>query len=337
MQVFRLSYNNDDSDVPFHFESFDLNNQKGLRHTLQKKSKCVLTLGSYDGVHLGHREIIEEVIREAREKSLKSVLITFDPHPRLVLAPESRPKILTTLSEKLAHFESLGLDEIVVIRFTREFSRMRADEFVRKVLIDELQIAGVVIGYDHGFGKDRMGTIETLKKLSLEHGFFVSMVEEQNLDGEHVSSSSIRKALESGDLRIANRMLKSPYCLSGLVIEGNKLGRRIGFPTANLSLLPEKLIPKTGVYFAETTVLGKKYAAAMNIGFRPSVTSVSELRVEAHMIGYEGDLYGKELSFNLLERIRDEQKFPTIDALKDQIQKDIKAILEYSDEYHIIQ
>ncbi len=293
----------------------------------ERKASAV-TIGTYDGVHLGHRAIIATLVSDAKARGLRSVVITFEPHPRLVLGKTNGAPIflLSTLDEKLHVLESLGVDCVIVIHFTKEFSETPAETFVEDVLVKQIGLAEIVIGYDHMFGKNRGGSFETLARLAEKHHFAVRQIPEQKVDEHHLSSTAIRRFLESGEIEHANKLLGSPYQLSAVVIEGDKRGRTIGFPTANLLPPTAKLIPKIGVYAVEVEVENKRYSGMMNIGTRPTVQAQSSVAIEAHLLEFNGDLYGKELTVRFLARLRDEQKFSSLDALKAQLERDKRAV-----------
>ncbi|NTV47239.1 MAG: bifunctional riboflavin kinase/FAD synthetase [Chlorobiales bacterium] len=287
--------------------------------------RSAITIGSYDGVHAGHRKIIARLVKSAKRAGLRSILITFEPHPRMVLRKEGMPllKLLTTFEEKKSLLAPLGLDVVVVIEFTKEFAKTSAETFVKDILVKKLGLADIVIGYDHGFGKDRQGTIETLEALSKVYGFGIEITEEQLMDGKHLSSTAVRHLLEEGLIEEANHFLQTPYLLTGKVVLGDRLGHQIGFPTANLAIQnPHKLIPKCGVYVADVSIDGVCYRSMMNIGYRPTINDDHQLSIEAHILKFDGDLYGKELRFAILSRIREEKKFSGLDALKAQLAKD---------------
>jgi riboflavin kinase/FMN adenylyltransferase len=291
-----------------------------------------VTVGSYDGLHVGHRKIISTMVERARKEGLRSVLVTFKPHPRFVL-DTSTPcpvRLLTTLEEKIRHLEPLGVDLLLVVRFDHQFARRSSGEFIREVLVGMLGARQIVVGYDHGFGHDRSGSETTLRSLGAECGFGVEVVGEVPIAGEPVSSTRIRRLLLEAKIGEANACLGSPYPIGGTVVEGRRLGREIGFPTANLRLAnPCKLLPAMGVYIADTLIDGREYRAMLNIGTRPTVSESGDVSVEAHILGYSGELYGRELSFRLLGYIRDERKFASLEELRGQLESDKKMVELY--------
>jgi len=321
----------------YHFRNGVLSQLDTERPKPFERKASAVTIGTYDGVHLGHRAIISTLVSDAKSRGLRSVVITFEPHPRLVLGKTNGSPIflLSTLEEKLSALESLGVDCVIVIHFTKEFSETSAETFVEEVLVEKIGLAEIVIGYDHMFGKNRGGSFETLVRLAEKHHFAVRQIPEQKVDEHHLSSTAIRRFLESGDIENANKLLGAPYQLSALVIEGDRRGRTIGFPTANLLPPTAKLIPKIGVYAVEVEVGEKRYRAMMNIGTRPTVQTQSGVSLEVHLLDFNGDLYGKTLTVRFLTRLRDEQKFSSLDALKAQLERDKVAAQRLSPEFSV--
>ncbi len=291
-----------------------------------------VTVGSYDGVHKGHRQIIARMAAIARLRHLTSVVVTFEPHPRRVLkGPVSGPLgLLTTLEEKIDLLAEENIDLLFVIRFTPDFASRTSDDFIRNVLVKLLGAKIIIIGYDHAFGRDRSGSQRTLEQLGIELGFDVKVVEEVLIGQKHFSSTRIRRLLEAGKIDEANEFLGSPYMVSGSVVDGEKRGRDIGFPTVNLRLSDsDKLLPRSGVYHTQTVIDGTLYNAMMNVGVRPTVSSEGIKTVEANILGYRGDLYGASLRFKLLRFIREERKFSSLEELKIQLEKDKKTVELY--------
>ncbi|WP_369822557.1 bifunctional riboflavin kinase/FAD synthetase [Prosthecochloris sp. HL-130-GSB] len=297
--------------------------------TVFEAQPSAVTVGSYDGVHAGHRRIIGRMIDAAKREHLRSVVVTFEPHPRQVVdSGNALPvRLLTLLPEKQRLMASLGIDCLFVVRFDREFSLRSSEWFIRHVLEEIVGARTIVIGYDHGFGRDRNGSSETLRDFAGRDGFHVEVVDEVRLDDEHFSSTRIRKLLADGRVAEANRFLGSPYMISGRVVHGAALGRKLGFPTVNIQPAnPDKLLPRRGVYVAETEINGARVRAMMNIGNRPTLNEVSQPVIEAHLLDYEGVLYGRELFFSVLSRVRDEKKFASPEELQIQLQKDKKMV-----------
>lgn len=294
-------------------------------------SNAVVTSGTFDGVHLGHQKILKRIREIARSIQGETVLITFWPHPRLVLHPHNHQlRLLSTFEEKANLLRQLGIDHLVTIPFTQEFSQMSSKEFIQQILIDRIHTRKLVIGYDHRFGKNREGSFEYLQQHSQEFGFELEEISREDVEEIGVSSTKIRKALESGDIRTANLYLGRPYELNGLVVKGQQIGRSIGFPTANIHVPNDyKLIPKDGVYAVEAKVEDQLYKAMLNIGNRPTVDGTKKT-VETHLFDFQGDLYNKLITVYFRDFIREEQKFDGLEALKKQLiedQKTAKSVL----------
>ncbi len=285
-----------------------------------------VTMGTFDGVHRGHMSIIESVVTSARERGLKSALITFDRHPISVLYPDKAPSILTTLDEKLAIIERTGVDIAYVVRFTKEIAGMTADEFVERFMVSCLGMKHFIVGYDHAFGKGRDVSNETLLSLGDKYGFSLTIADPVSFDGAVVSSSLIREHLLNGDVADASQMLGREYNLQGNVVPGNGIGRKLGFPTANIDVEHEaKLVPGQGVYSGCLTIDGVRRRSVVSIGPRPTFNDSREI-IEAHVLDFSGDLYGKRVTLSFDERIRDLRKFNSENDLKNQIQKDIEQV-----------
>lgn len=285
----------------------------------------VVTIGTFDGVHLGHREVIAELKRIAHNTGGESVVFTFFPHPRMVVTPnEDIIRLLTTQEEKCLLLDELLLDHMVIYPFTREFASLSYTEFVKNILVDQMHICKLVTGYDHKFGHDRQGDFHALKILGDFHGFEVEQLDPLLVENVAVSSTKIRQALETGDVQKASHYLGYPYLLKGKVVEGRRLGREIGFPTANI--LPDdqhKLIPTDGVYAVLVNVGGVPYKGMLNVGSRPTVnTNVDHRSIEVHIFDFSADIYQCDISVSFVERIRDEVKFGSLDQLKEQLALD---------------
>ncbi|GAB3536853.1 bifunctional riboflavin kinase/FAD synthetase [Pontibacter brevis] len=286
----------------------------------------VVTSGTFDGVHIGHQKILNRVKECARQSNGQSVVITYWPHPRLVLFPEDNSlMLLSTIEERIDHLRDFGIDYLLIIPFTKEFSRTSSRSFITDVLVRAINTKVLVIGYDHRFGKNREGSFENLKARSAQYGFEVEEIPRQDVDDVGVSSTKIRKALEDGDVETANRYLGRPYTLTSEVVEGNKLGRTIGFPTANLALpRNHKLIPANGVYAVWVKLGETRYAGMMNIGLRPTVDG-KQLSLEVHILQFDQDIYGQPITVEFVAQLRKEQKFEGLEALKSQLAKDKEA------------
>ncbi|MFT2008823.1 bifunctional riboflavin kinase/FAD synthetase [Pontibacter sp. 13R65] len=296
-----------------------------------KLSHAVVTSGTFDGVHIGHQKILKRVQERARQANGQSVVITYWPHPRLVLFPEDNDlKLLSDIEERISQLSSYGVDYLLIIPFTKEFSRITSRSFVTDVLVRAINTKVLVIGYDHRFGKNREGSFEHLKARSQQYGFEVEEIPQQDIDDIAVSSTKIRKALEAGDPATASRYLGRHYSLTSTVEKGQQLGRTIGFPTANLALPGQhKLIPANGVYAVWVRVQGEEgpLPGMMNIGLRPTVEG-KKLTLEVHLLHYNADLYGKSLTVEFVQYLRPEQKFDGLEALKTQLALDKVATEE---------
>src|SRR5687768_3093515 len=288
----------------------------------------VLTLGVFDGLHLGHQLIIRTVAERASAVGAVPTVITFDPHPRAVLHPESSPPLLQTLDQKVEGFGILGIEQTIVIRFTPEFSQIRAEDFLRDVVKERLQAREVYLGRGFNFGHNREGNIELLKRVSQELNFVAGEVAEVRLRGQRVSSSKIRQLLAQGRVNLARRMLGRPYGVEGLVIRGKERGHTLGFPTANLH--PQnRVIPAHGVYVTGTLIDGQWRRSVTNIGTRPTFETATEPSVETFVMNWSGDLYGDVIRVRFLYRLRDEKKFASLDDLRTQINKDVAQAERY--------
>ena len=281
-----------------------------------------MTIGTFDGIHVGHQKILKDLIDSAKQENTKSVLLTFFPHPRMVLQQNVSIELLNTIDEKSMLLEEMGLDYLIIHPFSKEFSRLTALDFVRDVLVNQLNTSKLIIGYDHHFGKNREGNIDQLREYSHVFDFEVEEIPAQDIDDVSVSSTKIRMALHEGHLKTANRYLGYNFMIHGTVVNGKKLGGKIGFPTANIDVVEDyKLIPKTGVYVIQTQVENKRYFGMMNIGYRPTVDG-NHQTIEAHLFDFEGDLYGKFLKIEFLYFLREEQKFDSVDHLILQLKND---------------
>lgn len=290
---------------------------------------AIVTQGTFDGVHLGHKKILNQLKHLAQNEGGETVLLTFFPHPRMVLQPDDNQlKLLETVEEKIDHLEKEGLDHLLIIPFTKDFSRQNAEEFVRDVLIGQIGMRMMVVGYDHRFGKNREGSFEHLKELAPLFDFKVQEIAAEDIDAVTISSTKIRTALVKGDLLTANSFLGYHYRVSGVVVDGHKKGKEIGFPTANIHV-PEsfKLIPGDGVYAVKAFIEGREFGGMANIGKQPTFSDRSHA-FEVHLFEFNEDLYGKTVSVEFTSRLRDEMKFESISELKEQLEKDKFAALK---------
>lgn len=299
-------------------------------------NRPVLTIGSFDGVHLGHLSVIEHLKEKARQMGGESVIISFEPHPREVLYPmEKKPGILTTLPEKISILERCGIDHLIILEFTRELSELSYAEFVESILIGRIGIKALVVGYDHRFGKDRTGNFENLQQLSRKYHFLLEQEKVFVTEHVNVSSTKIRNALAIGDIRQVNLFLGYPYSVTGEVIEGHRLGRKLGFPTANLQVDNErKLLPANGVYVVRVKVGEEVHPGMLNIGIRPTVSNDGRTSLEVHLFDFARDIYRQMLTVDFVARLRGEQKFDGMDELKEQLERDKKEAIRLLQEGH---
>ena len=291
--------------------------------------KTYVTIGTFDGVHFGHQKIIEKLVLEAKKAKKKSVLLTFFPHPRMVLQKDNSLELINTIEERAELLKKTGLDYLIIHPFSKEFSRMTALEFVRDILVNQLNISKLIIGYDHHFGKNREGNIVQLTEYSHLYDFTVEEIPAQDIDDVSVSSTKVRRALTEGNLKTANNYLGYNFMLTGTVVNGKQLGGKIGFPTANIDVKENyKLIPKTGVYVVQSIIENKTVFGMMNIGNRPTVDGTHQT-IEVHFFDFNKDLYNKILTIELLYFLRDEKKFSSIKTLIEQIKTDEKTARDY--------
>jgi riboflavin kinase/FMN adenylyltransferase len=297
-------------------------------NTVAEISNPVVTIGTFDGVHLGHQKILQTLLDEAHGIDGESVLLTFYPHPRMILYPESHGmKLLQTQAEKMEKLSEYGLQNLIIYPFSFDFSRLTALEFVRDILVNKLHVRKIIIGYDHQFGKNREGNIQYLKDVADTYEFEVIEIPAQDIDEVNISSTKIREALLNGDVQRAAVFLGQPYVLSGKVVRGRALGRTIGFPTANIEVNSDlKLVPGIGVYAVEVHVERNVYRGMLNIGKRPTIVSTDDVHLEVHILDFQEDIYDKVITIRFMERVRDEQKFESVEALKEQLQKDEKFV-----------
>ena len=293
------------------------------------KEQTFVTIGTYDVVHFGHQQIIEKLVSEAKNAGKKSVVLTFFPHPRMVLQKDATIELINTIDERATLLEKTGLDYLIIHPFSREFSRMSALEFVRDILVNQLNISKLIIGYDHHFGKNREGNITQLTEYSHLYDFKVEEIPAQDIDSVSVSSTKVRRALAAGNLKTANNYLGYNFMLNGNVVNGKKLGGKIGYPTANIDIKESyKLIPKTGVYVVKSTINKKTIFGMMNIGNRPTVSGKHQT-IEVYFFDFNKDLYGADLKIELLYFLRDEHKFNSIEELINQLKEDENSAKDF--------
>ena len=285
-------------------------------------SKSILTIGTFDGVHLGHQKIITSLVSKAKQKSLQANILTFFPHPRMVLQKESNLKLIDTLEEKQNLLSELGIDNLIIQPFSKEFSKLTAIEFTRDVLVNELGMSALMIGYDHRFGKNREASVEDLIKYGQSYNFEVTVIPAQDISSITVSSTKIRDAIKISNFKKVNQFLGRPYELNGKVIKGNGVGRTIKYPTANIEIKETyKLIPTKGVYLVKIYLGENEFSGMMNIGNRPTINGLNQT-IEVHIFAFDKDIYGKNLKVCFLKKIRKEKKFDSLPSLKSQLKKD---------------
>ncbi|MCJ8211936.1 bifunctional riboflavin kinase/FAD synthetase [Mucilaginibacter sp. RS28] len=289
---------------------------------------AVVTIGTFDGVHLGHRKIISRIIELAKDINGESVILTFFPHPRMILHPEDQDlKLITTINEKAELLEALGVDHLIITPFSRDFSNQSAEEYITEMLVKRIGIRKIVIGYDHRFGKDRTGGLQDLQRLGPAYGFDVMEIPEQDIDDVAVSSTRIRKALLEGDIALANSFLGYPFYLTGKVIRGDQIGRQIGYPTANLAIEEQyKLIPSDGIYAVKAQLDNKFFGGMAYIGHRPTINGMTR-NIEVNIFDFNREIYNQELKLHFLHFVRHDVKFNSLAELTTQLGKDKEAVL----------
>ena len=296
--------------------------------SFQKLEYAVVTSGTFDGVHIGHKKILSRLQEISSQSGGETVVLTFWPHPRMVVSEDSQSlQLLSTIDEKTELFSELGIQHLLIVPFTRAFSELSSEEFIQQILVDKIGTKKLVIGYDHRFGRNREGSFEFLKKNCSNYGFEVEEISRQDIEDMAISSSRIRKALSTGHIQEANELLGRPYTISGTIVKGKQLGRTIGFPTANLHPHESyKLIPQNGVYIIHATYNGEVFKGMLNIGVRPTVDGTLRT-IEAHLFDFDKEIYGEDLKLELLQYLRPEQKFDGLTALMEQINLDRERAL----------
>lgn len=322
--------------IKYPFESLNLSQQKIILlkifsaiDSFHSAKKTIVTIGTFDGVHVGHRKIVEKLIENAKNRNVESAILTFFPHPRMVLQDQNEIQLLNTIEERTSLLNKTGLDNLIIHPFDKVFSRITAEEFVKNILVDRLNVEKIIIGYDHRFGRNRTANIDDLIEFGEKYGFEVEQISVQEIQEASVSSTKIRTALAEGNIELANRYLGYRYFLTGTVQRGKQLGRTIGFPTANLKIEENyKLIPKQGVYIVESVLSGKKVYGMMNIGTNPTFDARS-LSIEIHFLDFNADLYDQKIQISIHKYLRLEQKFDSIYQLKEQLEKDRNQTMAY--------
>jgi len=295
----------------------------------ESPKKTILTLGTFDGVHAGHRKILERLTQNVENGKYESLVLTFFPHPRMVLQEQSGIKLLNTIPEKIDLLEKIGIENLVIHPFDESFSRLTAQKFVKNVLVDKFHTQKIIIGHDHRFGRDRTANIDDLITFGKQYDFEVEQISVQEVNDVSISSTKIRNALMEGNMALANEYLGYEYFLTGTIFKGKQLGRTIGFPTANLQIEENhKLIPRNGVYVVKSAINQKTVFGMMNIGFNPTVAG-ENLSIEVHFFDFDADLYDQKIRVSILEYLRSEQKFDSVDLLKEQLEKDKNTALAY--------
>jgi riboflavin kinase/FMN adenylyltransferase len=284
--------------------------------------RSVVTIGTFDGIHLGHKKILSRLIKSSKNKDLNSVVLTFFPHPRIILNKYNEVKMIDTLDEKIIHLNEIGIDSLIIHPFDKNFSLLSANQFIKDFLVDKLKIKHIIIGYDHRFGKGREASVTDLKNYADDYDFTVEEIKAQEIEKITVSSTKIRNSINQGDIKTTEKYLGRYFNLTGKVVKGDGLGKKINYPTANIFIEETyKIIPKDGVYLVETIIKDKLFKGMMNIGHRPTIgTNVKS--IEVHLFNFNEDIYGQVISIKMISKIRDEKKFSSIQALKEQLVKD---------------
>ena len=286
------------------------------------EKESVLTIGTFDGIHIGHNKILKTLVEESKKNKLSSLIITFFPHPRMILQKSNEIKMIDTMDEKIHLLEKAGIDNLIIHPFDHNFSKIRAKDFVEDILVNKLKIKQIIIGYDHRFGKDREASVEDLKKFGLDYMFNVNEIPAQEIDSIAISSTKIREAILTGEIKKCNEFLGRNFMLTGKVVYGEGLGKKMNFPTANIKIKENyKIIPKNGVYLVKTALNSNIYFGMMNIGVRPTVGGKNK-SLEIHFFNFKDNIYNRTVSIEIISKIRDEEKFSSIDELKIQLKKD---------------
>ena len=293
------------------------------------KKASIITIGTFDGVHIGHQKIIKRLVESGKDKGLKSTILTFFPHPRMVLQPDYDLKLLHTIEERQIVLSNYGVDEIIIKPFTKAFANLSAEAYVKELLVDELHAEYIIIGYDHHFGKNRSANIDDMRAFGKKYNFQIEEISAQDIQDVAVSSTKIRTALLNGDIATANAYLGYSYFITGTVVKGKGIGKTITFPTANIHIESSyKLIPKNGVYVVSSKWNNSLYYGMMNIGTNPTFNE-NKQSIEVHFFDFDGNLYGSNLQIDILHRLRDERKFDSVKALQSQLKTDREDAFEY--------
>ncbi|MCF6166922.1 bifunctional riboflavin kinase/FAD synthetase [Lutibacter sp.] len=297
--------------------------------TYKSTKKTFVTIGTFDGVHIGHQKVLKNLVKNAKINNAAPLLLTFFPHPRMVLEKDKEIKLINTIDERISLLKKTGLKFLIIQKFTKEYANKTALNFVKNILVDKLNISKLIIGYDHQFGKNREGDFSQLQEYGQQFNFTVEEISQLNIDSIAVSSTKIRKAIEEGEIEKANNYLGYHFMITGEVVKGRNLGEKIGFPTANLNVSETyKLIPKTGAYIVKSEIENNTIFGMMNIGYRPTVSGKHQT-IEIHFFDFNKDLYHKTIQVDVLKFLRNEQKFDSVEKLKNQLQKDKQKSLKY--------
>ena len=293
-----------------------------------ESKNSIVTIGTFDGIHKGHQKVFNKVISASKQNNLSSVVLTFFPHPRIILNKYNDIKMIDTLDEKIDHLKKIGIDHLIIHPFDKKFSLLSAEQFIKEYLVEKLKLKHIIIGYDHRFGKGREASVTDLKEYSREFNFVVDEIDAQEIEKIAISSTKIRNSINEGDLKTTKTYLGRFFCLTGRVVKGDGLGKQINYPTANISIEEDyKIIPKDGVYCIKTTIDNKLYNGMMNIGHRPTI-GTKEKSIEVNLFNFDRDIYDRIISVDVVEKIRDEKKFSSIEALKTQLAIDEEHCLK---------
>ena len=293
-----------------------------------ESKNSIVTIGTFDGIHKGHQKIFNKVINASKQNNLSSVVLTFFPHPRIILNKYNDIKMIDTLDEKIDHLKKIGIDHLIIHPFDKKFSLLSAEQFIKEYLVEKLKLKHIIIGYDHRFGKGREASVSDLKEYSREFNFVVDEIDAQEVEKIAISSTKIRNSINEGDLKTTRTYLGRFFSLTGKVVKGDGLGKQINYPTANISIEEDyKIIPKDGVYYIKTRIDNKLYNGMMNIGHRPTI-GTKEKSIEVNLFNFDIDIYDKIISVDVVEKIRDEKKFSSIEDLKTQLSKDEEYCLK---------
>ena len=280
----------------------------------------VITIGNFDGVHLGHQMIINQLIKQAKIISGETVIFTFLQHPRTILEPQKKNKLLQTNEEKIEKIKNFGIDNLILFNFTKNFAKLSSKQFIEQILVHRIGLKSLFVGFNHSFGKNRDANLQSLKTLAQQNNFTIEQLKALKIDNISISSTIIKQYIENGNITTANKLLGYNYTLNGTVVSGNKIGRTLGFPTANISYSENKLVPQNGVYLVEVFVQNNLYSGILNVGYRPTIKEkIKKKRVEVHILNFNSDIYGEKIQVFFKQKIRNEKTFENIEELKKQL------------------